>query len=187
MGDKKAAPAYEKIFEVDCGTHAVRSAPAGLPKRACFCTLAGKQGKSQMMLNRVELIAPCGLDCSLCYRYQRKKDPCPGCRGDDAQKLKSCVNCRIKNCDVIKSGKVRFCADCDQFPCTYVKQLDRSYRRSYGMSVVDNLVRIKQVGLDDYVAEQEKKWACNSCDETLCMHKDACGHCGEPRQNRDCV
>jgi hypothetical protein len=27
-----------------------------------------------MAIDREALIAPCGLDCSLCYRYQRSKD-----------------------------------------------------------------------------------------------------------------
>ena len=28
-----------------------------------------------------EMIAPCGLDCSLCKRALAETDPCPGCHG----------------------------------------------------------------------------------------------------------
>ena len=30
-----------------------------------------------------EMIAPCGLDCSLCKRAQAEENPCPGCHGPD--------------------------------------------------------------------------------------------------------
>ena len=30
-----------------------------------------------------DLIAPCGMNCSLCRAYGRERKPCPGCRGDD--------------------------------------------------------------------------------------------------------
>ena len=31
----------------------------------------------------VEMIAPCGLDCSLCAYAQKKGNPCPGSKGPD--------------------------------------------------------------------------------------------------------
>ena len=32
---------------------------------------------------KAEMIAPCGLNCSLCSLALREKDPCPGCNGPD--------------------------------------------------------------------------------------------------------
>lgn len=29
------------------------------------------------------LIAPCGMNCQLCYAFQREKNKCPGCLGDE--------------------------------------------------------------------------------------------------------
>ena len=131
-----------------------------------------------MALNHQELIAPCGLDCRLCQRYGRSKNPCPGCRGDDSQKLPSCMSCEIKNCPLVKSGQVSFCSECHMYPCTLVKNLDKRYRNSYGLSVIDNLDRIRNVGLAQFVNEQERNWSCKGCGELLCMHKPACGNCG---------
>lgn len=132
-----------------------------------------------MALNRRELIAPCGLDCRLCQRYNRSKNPCPGCRGDDSQKLPTCLNCKIKNCSLIETGQVNFCSECDEYPCNLVKNLDKRYKKSYGLRVLDNLDRIKTVGLDQFVNEQEKNWSCTGCGEILCMHKPTCRNCGK--------
>ena len=42
------------------------------------------------------LIAPCGMNCALCMaRLIREKNQCPGCRGDDNDKPKYCVQCVI--------------------------------------------------------------------------------------------
>ena len=38
------------------------------------------EGRSDNMFT-VEMIAPCGLDCSLCSYAQKKVIPCPGCSG----------------------------------------------------------------------------------------------------------
>ena len=38
------------------------------------------EGRSHNMFT-VEMIAPCGLDCSLCSYAQKKVIPCPGCSG----------------------------------------------------------------------------------------------------------
>ena len=131
-----------------------------------------------MLLSREQLIAPCGLDCSLCYRFQRTKDACPGCRGDDRDKLKSCLNCKIKNCELIKNKEVDFCANCSQFPCKLVKNLDKRYKQSYRLSVINSLERIVEVGISQYVNEQDENWTCDSCGEKLCMHSEQCSGCG---------
>ena len=36
-----------------------------------------REGRSDNMIT-AEIIAPCGLDCSLCAYEQRKVNPCPG-------------------------------------------------------------------------------------------------------------
>ncbi len=50
-------------------------------------------------------------------------------------------------------------------------KLDKRYKKSYGLSVIENLDRIKIVGLERFVAEQKEIWACIACGEVLCMHK----------------
>ena len=38
---------------------------------------------SQNHLFTEKMIAPCGLDCSLCKAALKKENPCPGCNGPD--------------------------------------------------------------------------------------------------------
>ncbi len=133
---------------------------------------------------RTTLIAPCGMNCRLCIAYVREKNICPGCRGDDSVKSKSCLHCRIKNCELIVRGKVRYCFSCTSFPCQRLKHLDRRYRTKYGMSMLENLQSIRDVGVRRFVKEERAKWTCPGCGELLCVHKPHCLVC-EHRWRQD--
>jgi hypothetical protein len=132
---------------------------------------------------RFQLIAPCGIDCKLCQRYNRGRNPCPGCRGDDYAKLPSCLSCNTKNCEHIRSGKVGFCSECSLYPCKHILHLDKRYKSSYGISVIENLNEIRDSGLRNFVLQQERRWSCTNCGEVLCMHKSTCLHCGKARRD----
>ncbi len=124
------------------------------------------------------LVAPCGINCRLCYAYVREKNHCPGCRGDDSLKMKSCLACKIKNCERFIEGKFQYCFECDEFPCERVKHLDKRYRTKYGTSVIYNLNIIKNNGINDFVISDQDKWTCPECGMMLCMHKPECFSCG---------
>ena len=127
------------------------------------------------------LIAPCGMNCRLCRAYIRDKTyikACPGCRGDDSVKSKSCVACRIKNCENIVQGRVRYCFSCEDFPCARLKHLDKRYRTRYGMSMIDNLVNIEKFGIRHFIRNERERWTCPECGEIICVHKPQCLSCG---------
>ncbi len=124
-----------------------------------------------------KLIAPCGMNCRLCHGYIRDKNTCPGCRGDDSLKPKYCTTCKIITCEQITKRKIKFCFSCDSFPCTRLKQLDKRYRAKYGMSMVDNLKTIQEVGIRQYIRNQKEKWTCPECGELICVHKPKCLSC----------
>lgn len=109
-----------------------------------------------MTLNREQLLAPCGIDCGLCQRHNKSKHPCPGCRGDDALKLPSCLSCKIKNCPQLQAGKFTYCSECSQFPCQLIKNLDKRYQASYKISTIQQLHRAKTVGITQFVKEQDQ-------------------------------
>ncbi len=126
---------------------------------------------------RATLIAPCGMNCRLCIAYTRDKKPCPGCRGDDSNKPKTRVTCRIKNCKKRGQGKVGYCFTCDSFPCDWLNYLDERYRTKYGMSMIDNLMHIKKFGIRHFIGNEKERWTCPRCSQLICVHKPQCLFC----------
>ncbi len=127
-------------------------------------------------------IAPCGMNCSLCIAYQfGEKDLnkkgfhrkyCPGCipRGE------YCTHMGNK-CELVGKGRVRFCLECEAFPCKRLKALDRRYRTKYHMSMIENLEFIKNKGLERFLAKEKEKWSCQECGELICCHNGLCLNC----------
>lgn len=124
------------------------------------------------------LIAPCGMNCGLCYAYVREKNVCPGCRGEDRTKPKYCVVCRIKTCEKMAREGREFCFGCDTFPCARLKQLDKRYRTKYGMSMIENLGLIETFGMDHFLRIETERRTCPECGGVICVHKAECPSCG---------
>jgi hypothetical protein len=121
-------------------------------------------------------IAPCGINCATCYAYQREKNKCPGCRFKDDCKQISVLGCRIKNCEHLKGH--RFCFQCDIFPCTRLKNLDKRYVTKYRMSMLENQEMIKKMGIIEFVKNEKERWKCPKCGSLTCVHKFECENCG---------
>jgi hypothetical protein len=129
-----------------------------------------------------ELIAPCGMNCGLCASYLALKNDlkkkgfgktyCSGClpRGKNCAFMK-------KQCELLGKGRVRFCYECEEFPCRRLKSLDKRYRTFYHMSMIENLEFIKQQGLTDFLLKETEKWKCPACGGTICCHNGLCYTC----------
>jgi hypothetical protein len=119
---------------------------------------------------RTDLIAPCGMNCRLCWGFLREKNQCPGCRAPAVKWA-----CRIRRC---KARKTKFCGGCEGFPCRRLKQLDRRYRTKYGMSMLENLGSIRSRGIRAFVRNEKQRWLCPACGSILCVHRRECPQCG---------
>lgn len=126
------------------------------------------------------LIAPCGMNCSVCVAYLRERNKCPGCRGPDENKSISRRECRLKNCETFQDGKHQFCFECDNFPCDRLKRLDKRYRTKYHASLIENLKMIRESGITEFMESENTKWTCSKCGGTICIHDGHCYSCGEP-------
>lgn len=124
-----------------------------------------------------DLIAPCGMNCRLCYGYIRTKNPCAGCNGPEAVKPKSCTNCKIVICEKRIANGWTNCAPCDKH-CRRLKDLDKRYREKYHMSMIDNLTLIREEGMETFLTDQEGRFTCPVCGEILCVHRKECPGCG---------
>ena len=136
----------------------------------------------QIQAGDTQIIAPCGLNCSLCRAYVREHNPCPGCRGEDTNKSNACLTCAIKNCEELAAGGHQFCSTCDKFPCAELLHLDARYKANYGVSAIGNLEYIKTIGVERFVAKEKAKWTCTECGALLCMHKPQYLNCGHKWQ-----
>ena len=128
-------------------------------------------------LNIFSLIAPCGMNCGICLAYLRETSKCPGCRGTDLNKPKTRAQCKIKKCQTLNNPRSKFCFACGTFPCDRLKHLDKRYRTKYQMSMIENLERIKKLGIKKFVAEEKSRWACSECGGVVCVHKGYCLAC----------
>jgi hypothetical protein len=128
------------------------------------------------------LIAPCGMNCGICMAYLREKNKCPGCRFFHAKEPVSIARCKIKNCDVIQKGKIKYCFECDHVPCDKLKHLDKRYRTKYNMSMIENLEAIKNFGIRKFLKNENVRWTCSHCGGRFCVHKGTCIDCGLKKQ-----
>ena len=129
-----------------------------------------------------ELIAPCGMDCNVCSGYLALKNDirskgvrmpyCKGCRPRD----KKCAFLK-KKCELLLKNKVRFCYECEEFPCENLEHIDKRYQTFFRMSLIDNLKLIKKHGLTKFLESQKKKWLCPNCGEVICCHNGICFSC----------
>jgi hypothetical protein len=120
-----------------------------------------------------KLVAPCGMDCAVCRAHLREKEPCAGCFLPLAR-YKSCLRCQLRNCTKRKN---HFCYSCKEFPCARLKDLDKRYRTKYGMSEIENLLFIKEKGINTFLKSQQEKYTCPKCSGVICVHDQVCFSC----------
>ncbi|MFC1899444.1 DUF3795 domain-containing protein [Chloroflexota bacterium] len=129
-----------------------------------------------------ELVAPCGMNCGVCANYlalqsnlKKKgfnKSYCVGCRPRD----KNCTH-MSNQCDLLGKGLISFCYECTGFPCRRLKALDKRYRTFYHMSVIDNLIFLKEHGIESFLEKEEEKWQCSECRGAISCHNGVCFRC----------
>jgi hypothetical protein len=128
-------------------------------------------------------ISVCGLNCAVCDIHQaghgnkeiRKEiiewfkkernetvDPehirCEGCRGSlDAHWS---PDCNMMLC-ARKKG-VEYCFQCVEFPCTFLEKFS-SDGISHHKRTVENLKKMKEIGIEAWIEEQRNKGQCLFC------------------------
>jgi hypothetical protein len=124
-----------------------------------------------------DLMAPCGMNCGICMAFLRDKNTCPGCRNLDETCKTSCLKCKIKNCEELKNSDKKFCGECEKYPCDKVKHIDKRYRTKYEMSMIENLNKIKEIGLENFMKIENSRWLCLKCGNQICIHNKKCYFC----------
>ena len=89
------------------------------------------------------MFAPCGMNCKVCYKHCYHKKPCAGCLNSDKGKPEHCRRCRIKDC--IREKHLSYCYECSEYPCKLIKNLEKSYKKRYQASLIENSVLFKHM------------------------------------------
>ena len=129
-----------------------------------------------------KMVAPCGLDCSLCLKALEKEAPCPGCNGPDANKPSFCSErCGIIRCRKRKEEGYAFCDECPEYPCGDVMEKERRYTSAYPLveSPLKNLRRIRENGMEKFLKSERAQWTCGECGGVISVHTDKCCGCGK--------
>ncbi len=124
------------------------------------------------------MIAPCGMNCATCLGYLRVKNHCPGCRVFSNDKQVSIRQCIIPRCEHLAGTTSGFCYECPVFPCRRIKQLDLRYRKKYRTSFIENLLMIREQGMEAFLVFESRRRSCSGCGTVLCVHRQVCLKCG---------
>ena len=138
----------------------------------------------------------CGLYCGACdilmaykHGYEEKIAPylnvepsqikCHGCKTDTI--FGNCNNCKIRNCAIIKN--VEHCIHCDDFPCNNFHATlfskEHSNKFPHVKIIPNNLEDIKNIGVEQWLKEQENKWKCPECQTDFSWYTPKCTKCGK--------
>lgn len=130
-----------------------------------------------------DLAAPCGVYCGACRQYLVRKKDLESKRGH----IRGCKGCRIRNkicasikreCESLKNKELEFCFECENFPCHNLRRLDTKYRERYSVSMISNLQRIQEIGVEKWLKEQKRLYTCPECGGEICVHDKECCECG---------
>lgn len=134
------------------------------------------------IFNNPELVAPCGINCGTCRAFLRSRNKCPGCRIDNQSKPITRVTCKIKSCEKRLKENLDFCFECGIYPCTDIQKLDKRYRTTYDLNLLDNQNEIKKIGLSAFLKNESIRWRCLNCGGTVCVHTSQCSLCGKEKE-----
>jgi hypothetical protein len=128
------------------------------------------------------LIAPCGMNCGVCQGYLAMKNDLI----KQGVKVRYCAGCRSrknpcafqKRCEKLKKGRLKYCCECDEFPCKNLEPINKRYRKNYHMSMIENLSYIKEHGMTKFLEKEAEKWKCPECGGVISCHNGICFSCG---------
>ena len=153
------------------------------------------------------LAAACGTYCGACPAYINKQGEdkkrfssgqtkgdydnfvnfmdklrCDGCLSG-GNLTGHCQTCRIRLCAADKQNDSR-CTDCEELPCNHVTSLINMGNYPHRNEYLRNLAKIREMGVQEWVKYEEKRWRCPQCGLPMSWYDSECAGCGEPRSER---
>jgi hypothetical protein len=122
------------------------------------------------------MFSPCGMNCMVCYVHLKMNKPCSGCLADDMGKPERCKNCALTSC--AKEKGITYCLNCADYPCSRIKNMEKSYRKRYQTSLIENSRYAQAHGLKAFFEKEIERWTCKDCSGIVSLHDRTCSECG---------
>lgn len=114
---------------------------------------------------------------------KRAEIKCHGCKSDTV--FQGCAICPVRKC-ARKKPEIQTCLDCGRFPC-FRFSLMKLVRIVLGYdkklphlkTVSPNQRRIKEKGVNVWLAEQQNQWQCPDCQTAFSWYRTQCSACGK--------
>lgn len=125
----------------------------------------------------------CGACCSMITHEKSQGDASAMAMETDPKEL-PCTGCDAtyqQNCEFIVCNKAHgteSCAFCPEFPCAMIVKF-KDDEWEHHQVVLDNLNRIKEIGIEGWLKEQQEYWQCPKCGKRTQWYQKQCNHCGE--------
>jgi hypothetical protein len=114
--------------------------------------------------------------------FKPKPIICEGCGSDTV--FGGCAICPFRKC-ARKRGVIALCMECDRYPCfrhylfgLLAKIFRIQKKLPHQKTMAENLERIRALGTDAWLVEQDAKWRCPDCGEPYSWYLSACRGCG---------
>ena len=151
------------------------------------------------------LAAVCGLYCGACSLYRARRDDnpqrleelvktmserwqvkpeeidCDGCLAG-GRLMPYCRQCKMRLCAAEKPEVTR-CSDCTDFPCSLITDFNNDGMRHHA-EVLDNLRRMREIGLEAWLKKEEERWRCPQCGTPVDWYAQTCFRCGTEQPYR---
>jgi hypothetical protein len=76
------------------------------------------------------------------------------------------------------------CTDCEELPCHRITTLVNMGHYLHRQEYLPNLAKIRQMGVREWVGQEEARWRCPKCSLPMSWYDAECARCGEPRSKR---
>jgi hypothetical protein len=149
-------------------------APCGLYCGACSVRFATKQNDSDLL----NMIAA-SVNEYLGHPVEMKDLECDGCLSDVVAVM--CRECKMRDC-VLSKG-LKHCSECGEVPCQKIIDFQNDGMVHHS-EVVKSIHRHREIKETKWEIEQEERWRCEHCGETIHWYAGTCKFCGEALKNR---
>ena len=143
-------------------------APCGLYCGACSIRSAYNRHDSELLKAMAD-----GVSLYLGHKVDAKDLACKGCLSDVVSI--SCRECKMRDCAVAK--RLSRCSECPDSPCELIKSFNDDGLPHHA-EVLKNIERQKEIGIDAWIEEQDKRWCCRSCGALSDWYAANCLACG---------